>query len=68
MTMTTEFRRFPTPNEIRAFEQAARQARAEELYRLLALAARKVKSLIVQGAAVLARKGHAADERARRGA
>jgi len=38
-------RDFPTYEEIQAFERAARRAQAEEMYRLVALAAGKLKAL-----------------------
>lgn len=58
--------RFPTHDEVFALEQAARRARAQELSRLLSVAARKLKALIAHGAAMLARKTRRADAPARR--
>lgn len=52
----TELRRFPTPEEIHAIEQAARQARAEAIARMVFAAARGLKTLIVRGATALAGK------------
>jgi hypothetical protein len=40
-----QLRDFPTHEEIRAFELAARRAQSEELYRLAALAASELKAL-----------------------
>ncbi len=51
-----ECRRFPTPREVLAIEQAARRARAEELRRLFAVGARKLKALIARGATAFASK------------
>ena len=63
----TERRRFPTPDEVLAIEKAARRARAEEVYRLLSAAARKLKALVVHGAAALARKPRRTPSPARHG-
>jgi len=49
-----EYLRFPTPAEMLAIERAARQAQAEAIARLLAAAGRRLKKMIVGGAAVLA--------------
>jgi len=51
-----ECRRFPTPQEMHAIEQAARRARAEEFRRLFAVGARKLKALIARGATAFASK------------
>jgi len=40
-----QLRDFPTQEEIRAFELAARRAQSEEIYRLAALAAARLKAL-----------------------
>ena len=63
----TELRRFPTPEEVLAIEQAARRARAKEIRRLTSIAVRKLKVLIVHGAAALARKPRRTPSPARRG-
>ena len=62
----TVHHRFPTHDEMLALERAARQARAQELSRLLCVAARKLKASIERGAAVLARNGRRAHAPARR--
>jgi len=59
--------RFPTPEEMRAIERAARRARAEAVARLLAAAGRQLKELIVRGATVLADKVRRADAAPRYG-
>jgi len=55
--------RFPTPDEVRAIERAARRARAMAIAGLLAAAGRQLKETFARGAAVLAcevRPTHAA--------
>lgn len=46
-----QVRDFPTHAEIQAFERAARRARAEEMYRLVTLAANRLKALAAEFAA-----------------
>ncbi len=55
-----ECRRFPTLQELHAIEQAARRARAEELRRLFAVGARKLRALIARGVMAFASKVRAA--------
>src|SRR6266700_5745135 len=43
-----EHRRFPTPEEMRALERAARRARAEVIGRLFAVAGRQLKEMIMK--------------------
>ncbi len=65
--MTPEYRRYPTPHEVLAVEQAARRARAEEFRRLLTVAARKLKAPVAHAADALARRFRRAHAPVRRG-
>lgn len=58
---------FPTFNEIRAIERAARRARAEAIARLFAAAWRNLAALIASGAASLAEKTRGAGPARRTG-
>ncbi len=60
--------RFPTPEEMRALERAARRARAEAVAGLLAAAGRQLKETVARGAAVLASKVRPTDAAPRYGA
>jgi hypothetical protein len=60
-------RRYPTPEEVHAIEQAARQARAQAIAQLFAAALGQLKALIVRGATALASTVRRARELARHG-
>lgn len=55
MSNITKSFHVPTPEEIRAMEAAARRAQAQEMARLIGLAAKSVKGLVERAATAVSR-------------
>jgi hypothetical protein len=63
-----EYLNFPTPDQIRAIEMAARRERARFIAQMFSTAARKLNALIARGAAMFAGKTRRNDRSAHHGA
>jgi len=68
MSKVTKIFHVPTPEEVRVIEMAARRAQAEEMFRLVRLAAKGAKALVVRVVKAVVQLRHRPRTIARHGA